>query len=257
MTSRWKKLRDNAICELQVVGESNEDRAVVNENYAKYRCAEVIVLNIYDKNGKPIQRGVSIRDPKFVYHVGKSAKVNDANLSNEACHVGIHYFKTREAAEAYKSQPPQNGEHKEFHLNGQLWLSCHYKNDKKHGDYKEWFQNGKLYEQCCYVDGKREGFCEFWHRDGPRWGKWFFKDGVLCGGFQTWYCSGKLHETGVYENDILVGKYCCFYENGHLEFENHYNEYGKKHGDCKQWTQFGELCDYGRYENGQCVEQIV
>jgi len=50
-----------------------------------------------------------------------------------------------------------NGEHKQWHENGQLSVQCHYANGKMEGEYKEWHPDGELMEHDVYVYGESLG----------------------------------------------------------------------------------------------------
>jgi len=45
-----------------------------------------------------------------------------------------------------------SGEFKNWHLNGQLWYHCFYKDEKLNGEFKNWFSTGKLHQHLFYKD---------------------------------------------------------------------------------------------------------
>ena len=49
------------------------------------------------------------------------------------------------------------GEHKEWHSNGQLSTHEFYKNGKLDGECKEWFEDGQLYIYEFYKNGQLDG----------------------------------------------------------------------------------------------------
>ena len=55
------------------------------------------------RRAAPYDHGRSLHDENFVYRVGEIVSVPDANLDpREVCTAGIHFFLTREEAEAYE-----------------------------------------------------------------------------------------------------------------------------------------------------------
>jgi len=67
----YKKLRDNLIAELEIIGCNNEKRLDIRDPInAKYRCSKVHVLSIKDHEGKSYEEGKSIYDERFIYKVG-------------------------------------------------------------------------------------------------------------------------------------------------------------------------------------------
>jgi antitoxin component YwqK of YwqJK toxin-antitoxin module len=47
----------------------------------------------------------------------------------------------------------KQGEYKEWHDNGQLYMHCFFVDDKLHGEFKWWYPNGQLRMHCYFVDG--------------------------------------------------------------------------------------------------------
>ena len=68
----------------------------------KCRCSRAKVLNIWTLDGKEVENAVSVHDRSFVYRKGEFVEVLkfDEDRFNE-CSSGIHFFMTREEAEAY------------------------------------------------------------------------------------------------------------------------------------------------------------
>ena len=95
----WKKLNNGAIAKLLIP----EDARRFSATGRKCRCDKAIVLAIYDKSGKEIDRETSNRTPAFVYKVGETVVPDsfDENRWNE-CSNGIHFFITRQEAEDYE-----------------------------------------------------------------------------------------------------------------------------------------------------------
>ncbi len=42
------------------------------------------------------------------------------------------------------------GERKDWHTNGQLWIRCFFKNDKYEGEFKAWDSSGNLINHLLY-----------------------------------------------------------------------------------------------------------
>lgn len=83
---------------------TNLTRNVIDKNYAKYRCSEARVVNIYDKydENKECHSIPSDYDNKFVYIKGKNVAVTNYDQNDDAiCTNGIHFFLTKEAAYYY------------------------------------------------------------------------------------------------------------------------------------------------------------
>jgi antitoxin component YwqK of YwqJK toxin-antitoxin module len=47
----------------------------------------------------------------------------------------------------------REGEYKEYHENGQLWVICNYIDGKIEGELKSYHNNGQLEAICNYIDG--------------------------------------------------------------------------------------------------------
>ena len=59
-----------------------------------------------------------------------------------------------------------DGEYKEYHDDGSLWVHCHYLNGKLHGEHKDYHENGSLWVHCHYVNDKCHGEYKDYHDDG-------------------------------------------------------------------------------------------
>jgi hypothetical protein len=85
----------------------NEDRgAVINKDFAKFRCNGLIVILIFDLVDNTCISSINHITPYYymttLYEVGKLVKPDffDSNL-NDICTHGIHYFLTLKAATCY------------------------------------------------------------------------------------------------------------------------------------------------------------
>jgi antitoxin component YwqK of YwqJK toxin-antitoxin module len=73
----------------------------------------------------------------------------------------------------------KQGEYKEWHDNGQLYVHCFFVDGKQHGEYKWWYENGQLWEHCFYVDGNRHGECKAWYSNGQLQMHCFYQNGEV------------------------------------------------------------------------------
>ena len=93
----FKKVSNNLIVELEIT----EDALRSSATGRKCRCSKAKVLSITNIDGTDSNANyaVSLRDPAFVYTVGKTVEVPDfdTNRWNE-CAPGIHFFISRQEA---------------------------------------------------------------------------------------------------------------------------------------------------------------
>ena len=95
----WKKCRDGVIVKLEIQADSKRSHG----SERKCRCSKAAVLAIYRADGVEIDLAKSECDEKFIYRVGQM--VEPANGFDEnrwkTCGAGIHFYLTREEAEAH------------------------------------------------------------------------------------------------------------------------------------------------------------
>ena len=90
----YKQLKDGLICTLEITKDAKRSHGAGR----KCRCSEALVVSIGDN----VQKGVSIYCDSFEYEVGKIVKSeNFCEDRWDECSAGIHFFLTREEAEAY------------------------------------------------------------------------------------------------------------------------------------------------------------
>ena len=90
----YKQLKDGLICTLEITKDAKRSHGAGR----KCRCSEALVVSIGDN----VQKGVSIYCDNFEYEVGKIVKSeNFCEDRWDECCGGIHFFLTREEAEAY------------------------------------------------------------------------------------------------------------------------------------------------------------
>jgi antitoxin component YwqK of YwqJK toxin-antitoxin module len=158
----YKKACDNRIVVLEILGKNNENRkSIVNRDYAKMRCSEARVLDIYsiDDFEKKFTEAKSLHNADFIYRVGEIVRPLKYNSNIETvCGGGIHYFLSREAAIGYGNQNMgrYTGESITADDSGKVLSHYYYKNGQPHGrctnyDHSgsamvRYYDNGILYE---------------------------------------------------------------------------------------------------------------
>jgi hypothetical protein len=89
----WKKCRDNVVVRLTIPSEAKRSNATGRKCRAEFAIVEEII-------GASV--GVSIHDGGVLYEVGKTMKPHEwCDDRWQECAGGIHFFITREEAEAY------------------------------------------------------------------------------------------------------------------------------------------------------------
>ncbi len=96
----WKKLRRAVLAKLLIPAEAARTATPVGR---KCRAAYAQVLRIEDAAGGSVAEGYSMHDGGFCYRVGETVTPAsyDADVRQE-CLPGIHFFQTKEEAQAYK-----------------------------------------------------------------------------------------------------------------------------------------------------------
>ena len=94
----WKKAK-NRIVKLEIPSDAKR----LNATGRKCRASKARVLAIFDKAGNEVNNAYSNYDPSFEYTVGETVRpTGDFNEDRwEECSAGIHFFITREEAEAF------------------------------------------------------------------------------------------------------------------------------------------------------------
>jgi uncharacterized protein YjbI with pentapeptide repeats len=95
----WKKLREKLIAKLHIPHDAKR----VNAIYSRKCRAEFAYVTAIYQGEKEVNKGVGQYDGKCLYIVGQIVrpdKYDDRNM--EECSHGIHFFITREEAEAYE-----------------------------------------------------------------------------------------------------------------------------------------------------------
>ena len=94
----------------------------------------------------------------------------------------------------------EEGEYKEWHGNGKLFLHCFYKNGELEGEYKSWHENGKLYSHSFYKDGRLNSEYKRWWDNGQLLQHGFWKNGKEEGEYKIWYTDGNLNSHSFYKD---------------------------------------------------------
>lgn len=100
----YKKVQNDIIVELEILGNHNEDRNYIDKRYAKMRCSKAKVLNIYSIFNMNIkfQSAKSLYDHSFTYDVGQIIREKKFNKNKDmVCGEGIHYYLNKESAIGY------------------------------------------------------------------------------------------------------------------------------------------------------------
>jgi hypothetical protein len=105
MSLRYKTVRPCHILTLELFDDSltNEDRIVVDPRYARYKTNKAKVISInHVLTGEDTNVAYSWHMKNFEYRVGDIVTAGysseDDDQKHLTCGVGIHYFKTKEAA---------------------------------------------------------------------------------------------------------------------------------------------------------------
>ena len=195
MNIGYKKLQNDYIAKLEILGKTNENRQdIADPQHAKYRTSKAKVLKIF-KNGKCgiriIKQMNGLYNPSFMYIAGKEIYVSDYDEDvNNVCSRGIHYFKTPYQAKMWE-------------LN----------DDNYTGKYIEWYDNGNIQEEGEYKNGKKEGKWTWWWADGNKKEEGEYKNGEDNGKWTGWYDD----DNKMYEREYKDGKWIWLYGQKNME----------------------------------------
>ena len=93
----WKKCAGGLIVELRIPAKAKRSHGAER----KCRCSEAVPVAIFDGE-KKVKTAKSLHDSKFTYTVGKTAKPDGFDEDRwNTCGQGIHFYLTREEAEAH------------------------------------------------------------------------------------------------------------------------------------------------------------
>ena len=108
------------------------------------------------------------------------------------------------------------GEHKKWHVTGELKKHSHYKNNKLNGEYKKWYSDGQIAEYCFYKNDKLDGEYKRWNAEGQLETHCFYKNDSIDGEYKRWYCNGQLFVHFFSKNDVKDGEYNWWRIDGEL-----------------------------------------
>ena len=247
MNIGYKKLQNDYIAELEILGKTNENRDdIADPQYAKYRTSKVKVLKIF-KNGK---RGIKIikqmnglHDVNFVYTTGEEMHVSNYDEDvNEVCSQGIHYFKTPFQAKMWNlSLDNYTGKYMEWYDNGTTQCEEEYKDGKREGKYIDWYEDGTTRYEGEFKDGKRKGKWTGWYENGNKWYEGEYKDGKEEGKWIGWWENGNKKEEGEYKDGKRKGKWIWWGEDGNKIYEKN-----EKEENRIEWWYEGYACNVQR-----------
>jgi len=241
----YKKIKDGFIVKLRIDGNNNEIRSDIkycNAPFAKYRCDQAFVLDIYHSLDKTrhIEKGYGLQDTLFPYTVGEYVNVKDYDKNVEkVCSTGIHYFLSEEPAFFWHiDKSNYTGIWKKWYPNGQLEYEIYYKDGRLNGEEKWWYSNGKLEKHVFYKDGLKDGDVKSWYKNGQLEYQAFYKNGQK-DGEEKWYKNGIVKYQAFYKNGQQDGNQKWWYNNGQLASQEIYNN-GQKDSEEK-WCKDGCL----------------
>ena len=163
-----------------------------------------------------------------------------------------------------------NGQHKEYHTNGQLATEATYVNGAIEGDYTSYYADsvaslphGQVKYHCNYKNGERNGAARWYCKNGQLEKENQYVDGKLNGVSKMWNETGKLVQMYTYYKDEKVGPFEEFnssgyhnkgiYKNGAMIFQERYHPDGTLFRRDK-WREDGELIRSEEYdENGELI----
>ena len=195
----FKKVQGDLIVKLLITGENNENRAdMYDKRYAKMRCSNAFVLDIYHMNTKVKYSSAKSLRNNMIYEVGKMVWPNhyDNNINN-VCSEGIHYFLEEEPAHYWNNGSCDviiDGIYKSWCENGQIEKILHMKGDSLDGMSESWYPNGQLRSRCYYKNDELNGSYESWHDNGQKWVKCNYKDNNYDGIYESWDIDGQPKE---------------------------------------------------------------
>jgi len=179
----YKRCAGDVIVKLEILGNTNENRtSIVNPEYAKYRtdAARVIELASVQETVPIPTVAHSLYDSKFVYAVGQVVRAPLTGDVEMACGSGIHYYKTRRAAELHaQTTPIMNGTWTTFYDTGAKMKLGKFCDGSKQGNWETWYMSGVLSETCEYVNGLLHGVQKVYLANGELIEEREFHDGVL------------------------------------------------------------------------------
>lgn len=91
-----------------------------------------------------------------------------------------------------------------------------YLNGLEEGTHKKWYPNKQLFEERFYRNGKKEGTHKAWWDNGNKQYEYQISNDVYTGEFKEWNQDGRLIKIFHYKNGQEEGSQKLFYENGSI-----------------------------------------
>jgi len=92
-----------------------------------------------------------------------------------------------------------------WYSDGQPWWTEYFNEyERREGEYKEWHKDGHLYIHSFHRDGDREGKYKSWYSNGNPCKHEFYRDGRLEGERKCWHENGWLARREICKNGLVV-----------------------------------------------------
>ena len=133
----------------------------------------------------------------------------------------------------------KEGVEKEFSLNGFVYRSEPYVNDKEEGKCLKSYPTSGWSLESNYVAGKLNGnYAEKWF-NGKLKTSAVYTDSLLNGPMQNWYANGKKKNEYTYKDDYATGAFKEFHTNSTLKSEGTYNDSSQLTGNYTIYDRNG------------------
>jgi antitoxin component YwqK of YwqJK toxin-antitoxin module len=203
---------------------------LVNKANAQSRATtQKVTVKPYD--GAPIylDEPKVVAAPQIVRHEMIPEKYADGTLRVE-----------RRVAHFSDNHIEADGEYREFHPNGKLFVEGQYQRGRQHGEWTYYFEDGKVNRKVVYNNGQPDGAWDVFRADGTLLAKRSFKNGIRDGEWITYDETGKkpMREEH-YANGKADGVWKVWFPGGKPKQEVGFKE-GLRHGKQIEWNDKGE-----------------
>lgn len=189
------------IIKLEIIRNYGEDHeGVVDKNYAKFRCSEAKILDIYFKDNRKCD---SYFTSYKTYYIGDIIGEENGQL---------WYYLTEDAA-YWDNIHIHDGEVKKYYHNGVLESRSNIVNNELHGDceYYPFDGSGKLANKCTYFEGKLYDQT-FYYGSGNVSSKRIYKDGKRDAKVTSYFESGLVEKVYNNVNGMFDGEMIEYYD---------------------------------------------
>ena len=100
----WKKCRAGKVVKLLIPEHATRK----GTSRISCRASEAVVLEIFDKEGKPAEEAVSIVDKEFLYRRGETVYAKKCDEKHYGDVSGIHFVLSRAETDRYKEKDSEN-----------------------------------------------------------------------------------------------------------------------------------------------------